>query len=668
MRSGNGSSIIIYGHDNGISVWWQGGRPLKQKKSRNEGHLSSQNGHGSAIEDVMVIDSDEDESLPKGADREAQSLAYDFEAEEDEPDPYSPYEPVIAHAHIDLGTAVHRVAVPPLPADLATRMWDTVPTAFSRLVVVAITCSDRSTRIITIPLTPSRRATVAHLMPDQDRDEEVSMSIVTARERAHQSIPKQIAITYTAVGAPSIDLNAHSHDEKEYAEWRIWLKHHHHEGDRDNGKWNLIITSYSAEPLPTLITTRLHYSDPAVFALDADEAHTVNETSFLPSRLASLSFSPSRFPSPRHTRLLMSEPTGVVRGCEVLLVSDDNPYDEMDVNMRVVMKWLFTLQAPSQSSPTNPAPCNGTRKLLSAEWALQGRAILVLLHDGQWGVWDLEGAGPVAQGASAHSGQGYLLGAGVTQFTIRGYLDHTHNEKAGFGVFRSSVTKPKESTKLAPMTPNTRKARQETFFSRPTSIVSGSSVRSGGLSVSKIMNAKGSRSLDESILFWYGSGVYAVPSLMAFWQRALSSVASGAGAGSFGTHYGPNVLKISGLSTLGAFVSGVSQLPHHSISPSESSVHMQHDILVSAEHRLIMLCSEQASKPTTAQIRSLFESTNTRESGETGTRRLDDSLLRRGEMDLGGMNRILDGMANGGSADFQQQSPLARPRKVGFAN
>jgi hypothetical protein len=85
------------------------------------------------------------------------------------------------------------------------------------------------------------------------------------------------------------------------------------------------------------------------------------------------------------------------------------------------------------------------------------------------------------------------------------------------------------------------------------------------------------------------------------------------------------------------------------------------DALVSTEHRLMIITS--ATEPLGRDFNAAFA----REQAETEeTRRTDQALLASGELDLGGMDRLLEDMEGSGSG--QHNLVLGNPRRVLFAS
>src|SRR5690606_37179031 len=58
VLSPQGATIIIYGHENGVSLLWRGGRRFKQKAKPAPAPVDKRN--GASDDAVMIIDSDDD--------------------------------------------------------------------------------------------------------------------------------------------------------------------------------------------------------------------------------------------------------------------------------------------------------------------------------------------------------------------------------------------------------------------------------------------------------------------------------------------------------------------------------------------------------------------------------------------------------------------------------
>lgn len=134
------------------------------------------------------------------------------------------------------------------------------------------------------------------------------------------------------------------------------------------------------------------------------------QTEYLPSPIASLSFNPSRA-----THLLAVFPSAAVRVYD--FAAPSAPQDEGDAAAAVPWptqgSWLLSLYAPFVRQPTGGGGAGDAghvsaasfstlrRPVLDAAWVARGRAVLALLADGAWGIWDVEGLGPPAAGPAS---------------------------------------------------------------------------------------------------------------------------------------------------------------------------------------------------------------------------------------------------------------------------
>jgi hypothetical protein len=157
--------------------------------------------------------------------------------------------------------------------------------------------------------------------------------------------------------------------------------------------------------------------------------------------------------------------------------------------------------------------------------------------------------------------------------------------------------------------------------------------------------------VEDVVTLWYENVGYSIPSLRSLWGRIAKESRSGAG----GSLYGPGLSRIEGLDMGGERIQSISQLPNNAPG-SQSS---QKDYLVTGEHRIIFLESRLPREP----ARQLF----TNDSADTSA--IDHSLLERGELDIEGLDRMLDNMKE--DEDVFMSGALngtSRTRKVGFAN
>ncbi|KAK5685881.1 hypothetical protein LTS10_001994 [Elasticomyces elasticus] len=246
----------------------------------------------------------------------------------------------------------------------------------------------------------------------------------------------------------------------------------------------------------------------------------------LPHEVRSVVFHPST----TSTLLLLSDTSGAVRICDPFTPPTSEDGIEMhdpEDTPKTTGKWLFAFTTPYTShshsgSGSGAVPRARRKQVLSAAWVSNGTAILSLLEDGEWCIWTLT---PSSQESSS--------GGNISEPTLRGFLGTSNG---------GSERQGKSTSRLAPMTPNTRKTKSENFFSGPAPKISAGSAAAscGGLSV--VSSSLRANLPDESVIFWYNSEIYSIPSLQTFWQRSTNRGSGGGGL------YAPGLTQVKDIS------------------------------------------------------------------------------------------------------------------------
>ena len=592
----------------------------------------------------MIIDDDgDDESHPR-IDKHT-----DFEDEDDE-DPSRPYEPVTATHEISLHASVFALAVPPVSPDRSLR--DSSPSVLQDRLVIAVACSDRTVRLVSLPQDPKTSQLTTKVTTNRSKND-VQCKVVT-EPHVHDGTPRTVAFSYTSI--PTTRQGWHSNDED------VGKMDTQAELAKKKDYWQLLVASHAAETTPTLAVTRLQFSiDHKGSSLEGAEIST--DAIFPENSGVSLCFNPARYPSKRHSQLLFAESTGTVRLYDALVLKRKYlgrpTFVNPDVPPEFRTRLLATFFAPFQR-PSDPIlQAFGLRhRVLDASWALNGKAIIVLLDDGRWGIWDYLEAGTKGP-QSSRSGPQSVPNTGLTTFSIQGFLGSQPDDRS-MGLNQDSV--PRGSSlqglkSLAPMTPNTRKSKQQHLFSPPSGGLSSRRIAKGKLSISTNIQAT---NRDESVILWYDGYFSAIPSLLTYWKRAVDGYKADSNSSGLSTLHGPGIPQLPSLSTLGEMVTSISQLPGQVLT---SSNQLFHDIIVSAEHRVVMWCPEKPQRKSTEQLSNLFKRTQPPpEEGGRAIQRFDQDRLSRQELDLGGIDRVLGNMNSGRtkSTDRATGSPLGR--------
>ncbi|GES65538.1 nucleoporin NUP37 [Aspergillus terreus] len=618
----NGSSIIVYGYESGLRVIWRGGREFAAPNSRPQDdttpqkHKPSQQNGDDAI---MIIDSDE-ESAPEPPKEE--QPAYQFEDDETEVDPAYPFEHVLRQIDIPLGSRVLELAVPRVLPETARSSLDPFPPALKDVMVIAAVCADYSTRIVTLPLAPPH--------PTQKANSIQTLSI--SGGVSHQELPRGVSITFT-------------YQENEPQEDQDMTR----STSRSNGpgRWDLLVATHSAESAGLLLLHRIPITE------ELEDGHTVyrlyyedieTKRRYLPSPAKNVAFNPSPFPSPRHSTLLVAFHDGCVKiySCfskkpSRALRRSSGPQSGFETS-GTEGKWLISLYPGFEQSPTG---LPRRKSIIQAEWVLGGQAVMVLMADGEWGVWDVEGAGPgTTKGPLERqsSVQG-VTGGSLTAFSVSGRILSPLP-----GGNRSESAPVERRPKFAPLTPSTKRIREDTLLKGATGEVTSPSL-CGGISVYQT-NSYRDALPDESVLLRHGNQSAVIPSLLSLWRNAVKST------GTFDASNRCRVSAIQDLTLMGEHLKGIGHLPAAARRTREADG-QNFDILLTAEHRILILAPRltEYEEPSVSR----------RSMSETPNAEADQIMLRRGELDVNGMDRLLSGMASANQS-LRMGSPIKRAR------
>ncbi|KIV83700.1 hypothetical protein PV11_05702 [Exophiala sideris] len=637
-QSSNGSTVIIYGHEEGLRLAWYAGKPFKPAKK----DAAPPKVNGTAKNDAMVIDLDDDDDEP--AAKEAPTSPAEFEDEDEEVDPAAPYRDILRHVDIPLGTAAMRIAVPHIPKDPTQTPSESWPTICSERIVVAVACSDSSIRVISAPLDP----------PALGVQEVSKMDVQVLKlfgPTSHQEFVSDIAITHTT---------CISHDQEDIERQPRSTTQ---DGTKskstsssDTPQWSFLIATVSCSGGGLLLVHQVPIQSSKLLSTSPEHFLPIRRHHLRSSAMsAKLAFNPSPYPAERHSSLLI---TLVAASCiKLFQVFPTSPKErrgstattDSASTMRSVRtaggsrgKFLMTFLPNfiQEANAVNPR----RKSVLDAQWVADGRAVIALLEDGEWGIYDLEAVGPTSSSAGGNliRGQGSIAGihgGSLTKFAIRSTISPAEEPKQ-----KTSNTESQPATgTLAPMTPSTRKARSEGLFNgakRKTDITTSQS-RRGSIYVGE---SHSSRPHDESAVINYaGEDIY-ISSIASFWKSELKPT------------------RLPALKTGGQQTRSFSLLPPPSSEDSGSRglfglATSIPDFLVQTDHRLILSVNPLSETTST--------STQTTLSLAPGTS--DQALLASGELDVDGMDRVLEQMGGSGGLAASISKPMnIFTKSVGF--
>jgi hypothetical protein len=573
--------------------------------------------NGTNNDAIMIIDSDDDEPAKTTSPPPAPEA--EFDDEEEELDPDQPYPSFVQQLRLALNVQVLHIAVPQIPAVSSLRPADTIPAIFTKNVVFIVTCADCTVRVITLPLSP----------PSDAAKEKSQFGEVVVKIHGHQSIPRGTTMTWTSRSQPANQ--HHSYDEMDV------------DGDGDaeapsadqlrnssEDSFDLLVATHSAELGGLLKIWRFQLAETSLNATHPIAPYKIVTLRKPASRVT---FNTACHPKRRHSQLLITDMTGTARIYDVFAPGSSKRRANGSSNESGAFVSTFRSSFEGVKGNVYAPPVLAARKpIIDATWVSDGRHILTLLADGEWGIWDVDRSGPSPP-------------ADPLAFSLRGYVGTSEKES---NVSGTSSPKRGARSMLAPMTPNTRRKKEEHLFQGSPSM-SAISPR-GGISVASLPSLTGATS-EDSVIIWYGSEIYRIADLAKFWART-------AFAGSGNSLPSPSLTQVQDTSLFGEAITSISQFDTTS---QASRMAIPRDILISAEHRLII-----STGTTQALGRDLNAAFAQEKADVDEARRADQALLSHGELDLGGMDRLLGDMES--SNVISKSLTLGNPRKVLFAS
>ncbi|KHJ32294.1 putative wd40 repeat-like protein [Erysiphe necator] len=524
IPSPNGSSIILIGNENGVKIIWRGGRKFLQKCPITT-NSHEVNGSGTMI---VSLDSDDEVEVTPIAVCDNKP---EFMENEDEFDPLNPYPGVVQTLDLTLGTGTLQLAV------LSSSMLKSYDILIGNRIVFIGACADNSLRLITLPITPPPPS---------------------IKQRLKLQTPYGSASTGSGMWEEKIIyLNGH---EKVSNGVSITI-------DINDGNPYYIIASFSYEFNGRLL---LWYSSLESPILQSEPFHSICLAS--PARAISFNTSPSR---PNY--LLVAEAKGVCRIFEYSL-----PQSQASVLDSPSLKhghWLLSIMTDFSTTKSKfsnaevSQPGFGRKAIADAKWILDGSAILVLLEEGEWGIWDLEG---LRMGMNMSNTQGLLhyngiKGGSKSKFSISGFIDASKKTSG-------SRPPPITGSKFVPMTPGTRRVI-DPFGSHALM------PKKGQISVIEIPPPSSTYRTDEAILFRLGGTFAIIPSILKYWSAHSGNDQSGSifGSGSFG-----QTIKLEEAGLQGEYCTATELIPI--FMPKAEAV--VPEIIVLGEHRFVVISSE----------------------------------------------------------------------------
>lgn len=481
--------------------------------------------------------------------------------------------------------------MPPLPAKRSSN----APDILYESIIVAVACENGTTYVVTLPLDPpstpaKRKGTLrGHVIP---------LGV------ADSGLPRGIALGWTGRGDSDGD-----HSRPRY-ETR-------HSADHVRTDFSLLVALGTSE-----FSGQLH-----IFTLPITKSgarHRVEASSTTHPALSelldcpptALAFATPTRATPDQTRLLVSDVRGFTTVFEVVKPAAPSGRSSKLVSAHII----FKLSAPySSSEAPNSLSKSTKKKILAASWVLSGEAIFVLLDDGHAGLYALDAEPP----ADLRSRPAPLSFACET--FIGDAPEHTPSQPLNSARSR----KPQ----LAPMTPNTRRAKSNALFVEQPSTSATSTASRGGFCIAPTASPS-----DNAILLWFNNNLFHIPSLRNFWAQSDRADAQGS---VFSSRSAITALeepdlhheRIVSVALLPSKGDG-SRTLFGGVAPSSP------DFLVVAEYRSIIFAKVRDAMPAPMGDEESVDSPG----ASPAVRAVDRRMLERGELGLDGVDRLLDNM------------------------
>ncbi|KAF1920634.1 hypothetical protein BDU57DRAFT_20675 [Ampelomyces quisqualis] len=631
VKAPNGSTILLYAHETGVGVAWRGGRPLKKAAAPSRQPAKPANVNGASNDAIMIIDSDDDEPATTAPQQPAPAAEFDMDEEELDPD--QPYPSIVQQLRLALNTEVLHIAVPQVPTVTSLRPPESIPAVFATKMVFTVVCADCTVRVITLPLSPPSDA--AKQKPQSAKSQ---FGEEMVKVQGHQCIPRGTSMTWTSRNDPIFNDRpgeAMEVDGEGDAEGtQVRRTREQSSGSQAHqpaeGAFDLLVASHSAELGGLLKVWRFQLTETS---LTATHPIAPYRTVTLRKPASRVSFNTAAHPKPRHSQLLIADSTGSARIYDVFAPASHMRRANGSSSQTGGFVGTFRSGFESNKSSAYMAAALAARKpIIDASWVLDGHHIIALLADGEWGIWDVDRTGPSPP-------------ANPLAFSVRGYVGTSDKESSASG---ASSPKRGGRSSLAPMTPNTRRRKEENLFQGSPSI--SAVTPRGGISVTSLPSSRGGVA-EDSVIIWYGNEIYRIADLSKFWSRTAS-------AGSGTSLPSPGLVQVQDIPLLGEAITSISQF---GTTAQASRMAVPRDLLVSAENRLII--STTTTQPLGRDLNAMFA----QEQAEgQEARRTDQALLSHGALDLGGMDRLLEDMHDSGT--ISKSLTLGGPRKVLFAS
>ena len=498
----------------------------------------------------MIIDSDDDEPPPPPPQPKASPPRdASFEEGEDEEEASGHGPPIVQYLDLVLGVDTFDISFPPFITSTSF-LPEGLSSIASRQMVFAVACFDGQTRVITIPLLPPSKSQKTVIEGRfGSRSAQISAGswrgqlLALGSPQIYAGFPTRVGLTFSpgeegssAEGANGEIRAKGDKDGNTGSKGRNSASRS--SAPRQEMTWDVLVASVSSGAIPMLLVHRIPLicaSSSSTAKLSTASDHAIPlQTQDLSSIVSQIYFNPSAHPAERHSQLLVVGSTGCVRIYDCCSRSvhaasqsptgqktaDDGSGDDRG-------SWLLSLYTHFADSEVGDgtghvmaANFMRRKQVVDAKWVLGGKAVVALLSDGQWGVWDIEGAGPAAArggGLMREVGRNGIKGGAVTPWNVYGRIGTT---APGDGLPPGPGKTKDNSTKLVPRTPRTRRTVEKQLFG---ATADGRQPRlHGGITVRAVKASPTDAPDRESIAFRFDERIAVLPDLWAYWENQVA--------------------------------------------------------------------------------------------------------------------------------------------------
>lgn len=490
-------------------------------------------------------------------------------------------------------------------------------------VIVATACADSSILLISCAIDSASEQADS----GRERDGSDIKTTKISSTSSHQDMISSLAVTWTASDTPN-ESTSRSRGSTDTT-------------DEKQVQYSFLVASSSATGSGLLVVHRLPFSR-HIGMQGHSPVIVARQFMRMPLLRSALGFNPASYPSTNHTSLLITSPArGIVKILDLSQSrsalkrrrASETEADNEEASAVPSANICLTLHAGYTSSSTLPRRV----EILDARWAMNGKVIVALLEDGDWGIWDIEGVG-IASHDDRRPAQGTRGNVVQGKFAVCGNIST--------GLQRTKTIKTKSSGSLAPMTPHTRKRRSADLFgsSEPRADAKTATKSAGRISICTQQEAVAGA--DDAIVISFDGSNSFIPSLRSLHQPERQGNAVIAGRTTRQVQALPSV-RLGGETQMAI---SPFHAPKRKSNPFPGLSSIEQGLIILTKSRLILHTKpEPKSVVKSAALNLPLRSAH----GDDST--FASRLTNNEVLDLDAMDKMLESMDN---IEDQQNSPI----------